>query len=62
MSVSLHVCMCMVCTWYSQRPDEDVGFPETGVTDGCELDVGAGNWTASVSSTLNCWVISLAKL
>lgn len=47
--VCLFVCMCLcmdmphmyMCPW---RPEEWIGFPRTGVTDGCEPPiVGTGN-------------------
>lgn len=34
--------VCMQCLW---RPEEGVGSPGTGITDGCWPPVGVGNWT-----------------
>ena len=33
----LHVCLCTMCIQYSQRPEDGVGSPGTGVTNACEL-------------------------
>lgn len=41
----LHMCMSVhqVHTWYLWRSEENVRFPVTGVTEGFEPLVGAGN-------------------
>lgn len=41
----LPVCTCLYLTfvpgaWFPQRPEEGVGSPGTGVTDGCQLPCG----------------------
>lgn len=33
----LSVCLCITCIQYWRRSEEGIGFPWTGVTDGCEL-------------------------
>lgn len=30
----------LVCVWSLQRPEEGVGSPRTGVTDGCDVSCG----------------------
>lgn len=39
------VCMSVyhIHSWCLHKLKEDVKYPGTGVTDGCELHVGAGN-------------------
>jgi hypothetical protein len=32
----LYVCMYCTCGWCLERPEEEIGSPGTGVTDGCE--------------------------
>lgn len=36
------ICMTVyhVCAWYLWRPEEGTGYPETEITDGCELPHG----------------------
>lgn len=43
---SLHVC---VCAGGPGRPEEGVRSPETGVTEGCEPPLDAGNLTGSLN-------------
>ena len=33
----LHIHLCTMCVQCPQRPEEDIGFPGTGITDVCEL-------------------------
>ena len=38
------VCLCTTCKPGVQRPEESLGYPGTGVIDGCEPHhVGVGN-------------------
>ena len=59
-----YVFACMyvygVCHWYPRRSEEGVGFPGTGVMNGYEVDVGAGNWTPikKATSAHHHWVSS----
>lgn len=36
-------CLCTACTQYSQRPEEDTGFPGTGFINGSKTPEGSGN-------------------
>ena len=49
--IVLPTCMSMyyVCAWYLWRPEEDVGSPETGITNGFE-------------SPCECWELNLGPL
>lgn len=40
----LCVCLCTICTQCPQRPEEDAGFLETGVTDDGEMPCGCWGW------------------
>lgn len=41
--IYVYVFMCHLCKCL-QRPEEDIGYPEAGVANGCELSsVGTGN-------------------
>lgn len=33
----LHMCMHTTCVQYLRNPEEGIGSPSTGITDGCEL-------------------------
>ena len=61
-----HVCMYTVYAWYPQRPEEDIGSPGTGVTDGCEPPCGSWKLNLgpldSTAIACNCWAISPAPL
>lgn len=55
---SLHNTCMPEAQW---RPEEDIGFPATGVTDDYELLCSAGYWTLSsgrIASAPNFWIIS----
>lgn len=54
-SVSLHVYLFTIRLQFLQRPEEDIRFPDTEVTIGCErvLEIEPGS-SGSPESTLNC--------
>ena len=58
---SLHVCLCSTCMQCSQRLEEDIRSPETGVTEGCELGTEHMSPGRAVSA-LNYWSIPLSPL
>lgn len=37
-TVLLRICMCTMCV--PQKSEEDIGFPKTGATNGCEPPCG----------------------
>jgi hypothetical protein len=60
-----HVCFVFMYVYVpdmffmSQRPEEDVGAPGTGIADGCELLCGHWEWnllsTRRAAGALDCW-------